>query len=146
MTQASRRRRWRRARRRSSTPGRMPSSAPSAAAEWCERARATPAATAARTPGVAEPLKKSLGGSDARGHRTSMPDGIEYLLWRHELTGGEVTTLYAVRRPRRSTRARVVYFPDMERLDFWCAAAEVAAALMRGFFLGEPYRPSRGRW
>jgi hypothetical protein len=32
-------------------------------------------------------------------------DGIEYLLWRHALADGEVTTLYAVRYPRRSTRA-----------------------------------------
>jgi hypothetical protein len=46
-----------------------------------------------------------------------MGDGIEYLLWRHALADGEVTTLYAVRYPRRSTRGRVVYFPRPERLD-----------------------------
>jgi hypothetical protein len=44
-------------------------------------------------------------------------EGIEYLLWRHALADGEVTTLYAVRYPRRSTRGRVVYFPRPERLD-----------------------------
>ena len=41
------------ARRRSSTPGRTRSSAPAAAAGWCGRARATRAATAARTPAAA---------------------------------------------------------------------------------------------
>ena len=75
-----------------------------------------------------------------------MPDGIEYLLWRHELTDGEVTTLYAVRLPRRSTRARVVYFPDMERLDRWCAANEVDEAIIGGFFLRDPYRPLGELW
>ena len=75
-----------------------------------------------------------------------MPDGIEYLLWRHELTDGEVTTLYAVRLPRRSTRARVVYFPDMERLDRWCAANEVDEAVIGGFFLRDPYRPLGDLW
>ena len=34
-------------------------------------------------------------------------DGIEYLLWRHVLDDGEVTTIYAVRYPRRTTRIRV---------------------------------------
>ena len=75
-----------------------------------------------------------------------MPDGIEYLLWRHELPDGEVTTLYAVRLPRRSTRARVVYFPEMERLDFWCAAHEVDEAIIGGFFLRDPYRPLGDLW
>ena len=46
-------RRRRRARPPSSTPGRTRSSARSAAAAWCARARATPAATAARTPAAA---------------------------------------------------------------------------------------------
>ena len=47
----------RRARPRSSTRTRMRWSAPSAAAGWSGRARATRAATAARTPGVANRLK-----------------------------------------------------------------------------------------
>ena len=42
------------ARRRSSTPGRTRSSAPSAAAAWCARARATRAATAGRIPVAAD--------------------------------------------------------------------------------------------
>jgi hypothetical protein len=75
-----------------------------------------------------------------------MPDGIEYLLWRHELPDGEVTTLYAVRLPRRSTRARVAYFPAMERLDLWCAANEVDEAVIGGFFLRDPYRPLGDLW
>jgi len=49
-----------------------------------------------------------------RGGIAPTGDGIEYLLWRHALADGEVTTLYAVRYPRRSTRARVVYFPRPE--------------------------------
>jgi hypothetical protein len=43
-------------------------------------------------------------------------DGIEYLLWRHHaLADGEVTTLYAVQHPRRSTTrvpADVLHMPD----------------------------------
>ena len=73
-------------------------------------------------------------------------DGIEYLLWRHELADGEVTTLYAVRHPRRSTRARVVHFPRTERLDFWCAANEVDEAIIGGFFVRDPYRPLGDLW
>ena len=73
-------------------------------------------------------------------------DGIEYLLWRHELADGEVTTLYAVRHPRISTRARVVHFPRTERLDFWCAANDVDEAIIGGFFVRDPYRPLGDLW
>jgi hypothetical protein len=74
------------------------------------------------------------------------PDGIEYLLWRHELGDGDVTTLYAVRHPRSSTRVRVVHFPRTERLDFWCAANEVDEAIIGGFFVRDPYRPLGDLW
>ena len=74
------------------------------------------------------------------------PGGIEYLLWRHALDDGEVTTLYAVRHPRSSTRARVVHFPRTERLDAWCAANEVDEAIIGGFFVRDPYRPLGDLW
>ena len=73
-------------------------------------------------------------------------DGIEYLLWRHELADGHVTTLYAVRHPRPSTRARVVHFPRTERLDVWCTANGVDEAIIGGFFLRDPYRPLGELW
>jgi hypothetical protein len=73
-------------------------------------------------------------------------DGIEYLLWRHELADGEVTTMYAVRYPRRSTRARVVFFPRTERLDVWCRRSGVEEAVVGGFFLRDPYRPLGDLW
>ena len=73
-------------------------------------------------------------------------DGIEYLLWRHALPDGEVTTLYTVRYPRRSTRARVVYFPRPERLDVWCRRNDVEEAVVAGFFLRDPYRPLGELW
>jgi len=73
-------------------------------------------------------------------------DGIEYLLWRHALPDGEVTTLYAVLYPRRSTRARVVYFPRTERLDFWCRRNGFEEAVVGGFFLRDPYRPLGELW
>jgi len=73
-------------------------------------------------------------------------DGIEYLLWRHALPDGEVTTLYAVRYPRGSTRARVVYFPQPERLDVWCRGNGVEEAIVGGFFLRDPYRPLGELW
>ena len=86
-------------------------------------------------------------GVDARGATVkSDGDGIEYLLWRHVLDDGRVTTLYAVRHPRRSTRVRVVHFPDTERLDVWCAANEVDEAIIGGFFLRDPYRPLGDLW
>jgi hypothetical protein len=77
---------------------------------------------------------------------TPSPDGIEYLLWRHALADGEVTTIYAVRYPRRSTRARVVHFPRPERLDVWCRQHGVEEAVVAGFFLRDPYRPLGDLW
>jgi hypothetical protein len=73
-------------------------------------------------------------------------DGIEYLLRRHALPDGEVTTLYAVRYPRRSTRARVVHFPRPERLDVWSRRNRVEEAVVGGFFLRDPYRPLGELW
>src|SRR5262249_17921753 len=73
-------------------------------------------------------------------------DGIEYLLWRHALADGEVTTMYAVRYPRRSTRARVVHFSQPERLDVWCRRDGVDEAVVGGFFLRDPYRPLGELW
>src|SRR5215471_7674419 len=54
--------------------------------------------------------------------------------------------MYAVRYPRRSTRARVVYFPHPERLDVWCRANSVEEAVVCGFFLRDPYRPLGELW
>src|SRR5262245_30742779 len=73
-------------------------------------------------------------------------DGIEYLLWRHTLADGEVTTVYAVRYPRESTRARVVHFPRTERLDVWCRWSGVEEAIVGGFFVRDPYRPLGEVW
>src|SRR5262245_18466627 len=73
-------------------------------------------------------------------------DGIEYLLWRHALPDGELTTVYAVRYPRRSTRARVVHFPRPERLDVWCRRNGADEAVVGGFFLRDPYRPLGEVW
>jgi Phosphodiester glycosidase len=78
--------------------------------------------------------------------RGTGPDGIEYLLWRHALPDDEVTTLYAVRHPRRSTRARVVHFARPERLDVWCRRTGVEEAVVGGFFLRDPYRPLGEVW
>jgi hypothetical protein len=77
---------------------------------------------------------------------TQARDGIEYLLWRHVLADGDVTTMYAVRYPRRSTRARVVCFPGAERLDVWCRRNGVEEAVVGGFFLRDPYRPLGEVW
>jgi hypothetical protein len=88
----------------------------------------------------------SSGDSDARRASTPASDGIDYLLWRHALASGEVTTIYAVRYPRRSTRARVVYFPRPERLDVWCRRNGVEEAVVGGFFLRDPYRPLGELW
>jgi phosphodiester glycosidase len=73
-------------------------------------------------------------------------DGIEYLLWRHALADGEVTTMYAVRYSIRSTRARVVHFPRPERLDVWCRRHGAEEAVVAGFFLRDPYRPLGELW
>ena len=75
-----------------------------------------------------------------------MRDGVEYHLWRQPLADGEVTTLYATRHPRPSTRARVVYFPRTEHLDAWCASNGVGEAVVAGFFLRDPYRPLGELW
>jgi len=73
-------------------------------------------------------------------------DGVEYLLQRHVLADGEVTTVYAVRHPARSTRARVVHFERPEHLDVWCVANGVGEAVVGGFFLRDPYRPLGELW
>jgi phosphodiester glycosidase len=73
-------------------------------------------------------------------------DGIEYLLERQVLADGEVTTLYGVRLPRRSTRVRVVHFPQIERLDVCCRGNGVEEAVVAGFFLRDPYRPLGELW
>jgi hypothetical protein len=70
----------------------------------------------------------------------------EYLLWRHELADGHVTTIYATRHRRAEIRARVVHFPAMERLDFWCAQHGVDEAIIGGFFVRDPYRPLGELW
>jgi hypothetical protein len=75
-----------------------------------------------------------------------MRDGIEYLLWRQTLTDGEVTTVYAVRHPARSTRVRVVHFLTAQRLDVWCAENGYGEAVVGGFFLRDPYRPLGEVW
>jgi len=82
----------------------------------------------------------------ARDTEHVIADGIEYLLRRHVLADGEVTTLYVVRYPRRSTRARVLYFPRTERLDVWCRRNGVEEAVVGGFFLRDPYRPLGELW
>ena len=70
----------------------------------------------------------------------------EYLLWRHALADGRMTTLYATRHARRETRARVVHFPATARLDVWCAENGVDEAIIAGFFLRDPYRPLGDLW
>ena len=75
-----------------------------------------------------------------------MAEGVEYLLWRHELADGRVTTLYAIRHQVASTRTRIVHFPGTERLDAWCAAHDVDDAIIGGFFLRDPYRPLGELW
>jgi hypothetical protein len=73
-------------------------------------------------------------------------DGLEYLLWRHALEDGEVTTVYAVRYPIRATRVRVVYFPRPEHLDVWCRRNGIEEAVVGGFFVRDPYRPLGELW
>jgi hypothetical protein len=75
-----------------------------------------------------------------------MRDGIEYQLWRQTLADGEVTTVYAVRHPARSTRVRVAHLPTAQRLDVWCAANGYGEAVVGGFFLRDPYRPLGEVW
>ena len=73
-------------------------------------------------------------------------DGIEYLLGRHTLADGEMTTVYAVKYPARSTRTRVVHFERPEHLDVWCVANGIGEAIVGGFFLRDPYRPLGELW
>ncbi|MCZ7589807.1 MAG: hypothetical protein M5U27_13320 [Gaiella sp.] len=73
-------------------------------------------------------------------------DESEYLLWRQPLDDGHVTTVYAVRHPRRTTSVRVVHFPQTERLDVWCAANDIDEAIVGGFFVRDPYRPLGELW
>ena len=54
--------------------------------------------------------------------------------------------MYAVRYPRRSTRVRVVHFPEAERLDVWCRRHGVEEAVVGGFYLRDPYRPLGELW
>jgi hypothetical protein len=54
--------------------------------------------------------------------------------------------MYAVRYPRRSTRARIVYFPRADHLDVWCRRNGVEEAVVGGFFLRDPYRPLGELW
>jgi hypothetical protein len=75
-----------------------------------------------------------------------MGDEIEYQLWRHALDDGDRTTVYAVRHPIRSTRARVVYFPRPQHLEVWCRRNGVEEALVGGFFVRDPYRPLGEVW
>jgi hypothetical protein len=78
--------------------------------------------------------------------RAAAADGIDYLLWRHELDDGQRTTVYAVRHPARSTRVRVVHFPRARRLDVWCARERVDEAIVGGFFVRDPYRALGEVW
>jgi hypothetical protein len=73
-------------------------------------------------------------------------DHSEYRLWRQSLPDGEVTTVYAVLLPARSTRVRVIHFPRTERLDVWCVANGIGEAIVGGFFLRDPYRPLGEIW
>jgi hypothetical protein len=73
-------------------------------------------------------------------------DGIEYLLWRHPLPDGEITTVYAVKHPRAATRVRAVSFPETAHLDVWCREQGVDEAVVGGFFLRDPYRPLGELW
>ena len=75
-----------------------------------------------------------------------MSGGSEYQLWRHTLDDGDVTTVYAVRHPVRSTRARIVHFPRPQHLDVWCRRNRVEEAVVGGFFVRDPYRPLGEVW
>jgi phosphodiester glycosidase len=68
-------------------------------------------------------------------------DGIEYELTRVRLSDGWETTVYLVRHPLANTSPRVVWFPEPQRLDHWCAAHGHPEAIVAGFFVRDPYRP-----
>jgi Phosphodiester glycosidase len=73
-------------------------------------------------------------------------DRTQYQLWRHAPADGEVTTVYAVLHPSRSTGVRVVHFPRPRRLDVWCASTGAPEAVVGGFFLRDPYRALGEVW
>jgi Phosphodiester glycosidase len=68
-------------------------------------------------------------------------DGIEYELTRVRLGDGWETTVYLVRHPLTTTSPRVVWFPEPQRLDHWCAVHDHPEAIVAGFFVRDPYRP-----
>jgi hypothetical protein len=70
----------------------------------------------------------------------------EYHLWREPLADGELTTIYAVRHLRATTRLRVVHFPAPRRLDVWSVATRTPEAVIGGFFLRDPYRALGDVW
>ena len=67
-----------------------------------------------------------------------MGDGIEYELTRVRLSDGWETTVYLVRHPLATTSPRVVWFPEPQRLDHWCAAHGHSEAIVAGFFVRDP--------
>ena len=71
---------------------------------------------------------------------------VTYLLWRHALDDGLVTTIYATRHPASQARARVVLFDEPQRLDVWCRSSGVDEAIVGGFFVRDPYRPLGDVW
>jgi Phosphodiester glycosidase len=73
-------------------------------------------------------------------------DGITYELTRARLRDGWETTVYLVRYPRATTRARVISFPEPRRLDLWCAEHGQPEAVVAGFFVRDPYRPLGDLW
>jgi hypothetical protein len=60
-------------------------------------------------------------------------DGIDYELTRVRLGDGRETTVYLIRFPRANTAARVLCFPEPQRLDVWCAANGHPEAVVAGF-------------
>ena len=70
-----------------------------------------------------------------------MGDGIEYELTRVRLGDGWETTVYLVRHPLATASPRIVWFPEPQRLDHWCAAHGHPEAIVAGFFVRDPYRP-----
>jgi hypothetical protein len=73
-------------------------------------------------------------------------DGIGYELTRVRLSDGLETTVYLVRHPRASTAVRLIFFPEPQRLDHWCARHRHPEAIVAGFFLRDPYRPLGEAW
>ena len=73
-------------------------------------------------------------------------DGIAYDLTRARLRDGHETTVYLVRYPRATTRARLLCFPEPRRLDVWCTQDGHDEALVAGFVVRDPYRPLGEVW